>query len=191
MEFLPGLKLSLLNGWIYLALFYGLFGLFLLICPKPIVNKLYSVAGWEKRYYVLSAIGKPFSLLCFALIILSPIKINTPLFWVGTGIYILGCVIMFIALFVYRNTPVGQPVQSGIYQYSRNPQWVGLALVSVGTCVACGNGLALLLIGFGILLYHFRILGEESACLKAYGKSYMNYMVSVPRYLGLVKKREL
>lgn len=189
MEFLPGLKLSWLNGWMYLALFYGLFGLFLLICPRPIIKKLYSVAGWEKRYYVLSAIGKPFSLLCFALIILSPLQLNTPLFWVGTGIYILGCVIMFIALFTYRNTPVDQPVQSGIYQYSRNPQWVGLLLVCVGTCIACGNGLALLLISMGGVLYHFRILGEESACLKAYGQSYKDYMAAVPRYFGWRKKR--
>jgi len=191
MEFLPVLKLSWLNGWIYLVIFYGLFGFFLLGCPKSIVKKLYSRSDWGKRNYLLSAMGKPFSLACFALIIFSPIKLNSLVFWIGSGLYSTGCVVMFIALFNFRNTPVGQPVQSGIYQYSRNPQWVGLALVSVGTCVACGNGLALLLIGFGILFYHFRILGEESACLKAYGKSYMNYMVSVPRYLGLVKKRDL
>lgn len=188
MAFIPDLKLQWWNGWVYLAIFYGLFGLFLLTSPKAVVKRLYSVAGWRKRYYILSAIGKPFSLACLTLIILSPIKPNTPAFWIGNGLYIAGSLIMFMALFTYRNTPVDQPVQSGLYRYSRNPQWLGLVLIFVSTCMVCANGFALILISLGIVLYHFRILGEESACLEVYGQSYRDYMAAVPRYMGLRKK---
>ena len=83
MEFIPDLQLGRMNGWIPIFVFSALFGLFLLSCPKPIVKKLYSVKGWSKRDYTLSAIGKPFSLAFLALIILSPLKVGTTIFWIG------------------------------------------------------------------------------------------------------------
>jgi len=182
MQFIPDLQLGWLNGWVPLAFFYVMFGLFLLSCPKPIVKKLYSVKGWSKREYILSAIGKPYSLACFALIIMSPLKIGLDVLWAGMILYVLGCIIMFIALFEYRATLADKPVRTGIYQYSRNPQWVGLALMFFGAAVACGNGLAVLLFLGGVGFYHFRILGEEKACLAAYGKPYQDYLNTVRRY---------
>jgi len=190
MEFLPELKLGWGNGWLYLALFYSCFGIYLISCSKAIVKKLYSVAGWEKRYYILSAIGKPLSLISLTLIILSPIKFNTTIFWLGTFIYLAGFLIMFIALWIYHQTPADAPVRGGIYQFSRNPQWLGLILIFIGACISCGNGLALLLMSVGIVMYHFRILGEESACLKAYGQTFQDYIDSVPRYFGLKKVKK-
>ena len=182
MQFITDLQLGWLNGWVPLAFFYILFGLFLLNCPKPIVKKLYSVKGWSRREYILSAIGKPHSLACFGLVIMSPLKIGSVVFWVGLLLYMFGCIIMFIALFEYRATPADQPVRTGIYQYSRNPQWVGLALMFFGTAFACGNGLAILLFFGGVGFYHFRILGEEKACLAVYGKPYQDYLNLVRRY---------
>lgn len=190
MAFIPELKLGWLNGWVHLAIFYGCFGLYLLATPKAIVKKLYSVRGWEKQYYRLAAIGKPFSVASLTLLIFSPINFQPAVFWPGTLVYLAGFAIMFSALFTYRKTPTDQAVLGGLYQYSRNPQWVGLALIFIGTGICCGNGLALLLMGFGIVLYHFRILGEESACLKAYGESHQKYMDEVPRYFGFIRKKE-
>jgi protein-S-isoprenylcysteine O-methyltransferase Ste14 len=188
MVFLPELKLGWLNGWLYLAFFYTCFGIYLLSCSRGVVKKLYSIRGWEGRYYRLSIFGKPFSIAALVLIILSPLRVNTILFWVSTIVYIAGFVIMFTALFIYRKTPVDEGVTGGIYQYSRNPQWIGLVLIFIGTCISCGNGLALLMMSVGIVLYHFRILGEESACLRDYGQSFQDYMDSVPRYFGLARK---
>ena len=182
MQFIPDLQIGWLNGWILLAFFYVLFGLFLLSCPKSIVKKLYSVKGWSKRERILSVIGKPFSLVCLALIIMSPLKIGSVIFGVGLVLYVIGFIIMFIALFEYRATPVDQPVRTGIYQYSRNPQWAGLVMLLFGVAIACGNGLAVLLLIGGIGLYHFRILGEEKACLAAYGQPYQDYLNTVHRY---------
>lgn len=182
MEFIPDLQLGRMNGWVPLVFFYALFGLFLMSCPKPIVKKLYSVKGWSKRDYTLSAIGKPFSLVFLALIILSPLKVGTTIFWIGAALYAIGFLIIFIALFDYRATPVDQPVRTGIYKYSRNPQWAGLELMFLGTAVACGNCLAILLLLVCASLYHFRILGEEKACLEAYGEPFQDYLGSVHRY---------
>ena len=182
MQFIPDLQIGWLNGWVPLAIFYVLFGLFLLSCPKPIVKKLYSVKGWSKSEYILSAVGKPFALACFALTIMSPLKIGSAVLGIGLMLYALGFVIMFIALFEYRSTPADQPVRTGIYQYSRNPQWAGLALMFFGIAIACGNWLAVLLFLGGASLYHFRILGEEKACLAEYGKPDKDYLNTVRRY---------
>lgn len=64
----------------------------------------------------------------------------------------------------------------------RNPQLIGLALIFLGSVIASGNGLAILLFCDSLILYHFRILGEERACLNAYGKTYQVYLKSVRRY---------
>jgi len=183
MLFIPDLQIGLLNGWVPIVFFYALFGLYLLSCPKPIVKKLYSVKGWSKRDYTLSAIGKPFSLAYLALVIISPLKIGSAVFWIGIVLYALGFIIMFSALFEYRATPADQPVRTGIYQYSRNPQWAGLELMFLGTATACGNGLAILLLLISASLYHYRILGEEKACLEAYGEPFQDYLGSARRYL--------
>jgi protein-S-isoprenylcysteine O-methyltransferase Ste14 len=81
-----------------------------------------------------------------------------------------------------------QPVTRGVYRFSRNPQNVGLVLAFIGTAVAVGSWLMVLL---GILLgigAHSRILAEERACLMQYGTAYQTYMDTVPRYFGLPKQ---
>lgn len=182
MVFLPDLQIGRLNGWLPIVIFYFLFGLFLLTCPKPIIKKLYRVTVQSKQEYVQSRIGKSFSLLGLALMVFSPLKLHTVDIWLGSFLYLLGYAVMFIALFEYRKTPVHEAVIGGIYQRSRNPQWVGLGLIFFGTAIMTGNGLALILFICGLFIYHYRILGEERACLTAYGKPYQKYLDSVPRY---------
>ena len=188
MEFLPNLKIGWFNGWLFLVFFYSLFGLYLLTCPKYIVKNLFSVSGWSKQHYILSGIGKPFSLAAILLITLTPIHSDKAIFGIGIGIYLVGCVIIFSALFTFRNTAEGQPVRNGIYRYSRNPQWAGLVLILIGTDIAVGNILAMIFSCIGFIFYHYRILGEEKACLKDYGQSYQNYLNTVPRYIGITRK---
>jgi len=182
MDFLPILRIGWLNGWLPLAIFYTFFGLFLLTCKKSIVKKLYSVAGWSKREYVLSGIRKPFSLAIIALMIFTPLRIFLLNFWIGLFIYGAGFIVMFVALFEFKRIPEKEVAATGIYRYTRNPQWVGLVLILFGTCLMAGNGAALVLFTGSLSLYHFRILGEERACLAAYGKQYQKYLDSVPRY---------
>lgn len=190
MNFLPDLQLSWWNGWIFLAIFYFAFAVFLLTFSKPVVKKLYKVSGWEKYHYQLAAVGKLLTAASLILVVFSPIKFNTPLFWLGLMIYLTGFAVMFVGLLVFRTTPAGQPVRDGIYQYSRNPQWVGLAMIFLGTSISCGNGLALLLITTAVILFHYRLLGEESACLQEYGQPFQQYLDTVPRYFGLPRKQE-
>jgi protein-S-isoprenylcysteine O-methyltransferase Ste14 len=186
MELIPQFDPGWLNGWVPLVIFYLPFGLLMLIWPKEIVKKLYAVSGWSRSERILSLAGKPFALATIVLLTLTPLKLWQPVFWVGAGIYLLGFVIMFVALFDYRNTPAGQAVQRGLYRYSRNPQWLGLMLMFIGSGVMVGSWLIVLLMFVAVVFYHFRILGEERACLADYGEPYRAYLDRVPRYFGLI-----
>ncbi|MBN1428336.1 MAG: hypothetical protein JXB07_08120 [Anaerolineae bacterium] len=182
MELLPAMKLGWLNGWLMLALFFLVFGILILVFPKEIVAKLYNTTGWSRNQRILTSTGKILSAACMILVIFTPLKIGQGIFIVGSVVYLLGFAGMVVALFNYRNTPADQPATQGLYRISRNPQWVSLAIMSIGTCMAVGSWAAVLLFAIAVLFYHFRLLGEEQACLNSYGESYRDFMKRVPRY---------
>ena len=53
----------------------------------------------------------------------------------------------------------------------------------LGACVAIGSWTAVMLWLVSAVGYHFRILGEETACAAQYGAEYGNYRNRVPRYV--------
>ncbi len=114
------------------------------------------------------------SLAVFVLVALTPLDSTTVVFWVGSALFFVGLGGLVVALFNFRHTPAGEPARQGLYRVSRNPQWVMLVLMSLGTCLAAGS--------WAVLCYHFRILAEERACLVQYGEAYRAYMQQIPRY---------
>ncbi len=182
MEWLPELKLGWSNGWLLPGAFYLIFGILMLLTPKDIVAKLFSVSGWSRQQVIFSVIGKPFSLACLGIIIFSPLKIGQNVFMVGSVVFLVGFTGMMIALSNFRSTPSDQPVTQGLYRISRNPQWISLAAMFLGSCIAIGSWLAILLLLIAVVFYHFRILGEERACLNRFGEPYQSYLKRVPRY---------
>jgi protein-S-isoprenylcysteine O-methyltransferase Ste14 len=86
------------------------------------------------------------------------------------------------ALYFFRKTPVGQPVINGPYRASRNPQWLGLFLVLLGSAIAVGIWLYIGIVAVVGVIYHIQILDEEKACIQKYGASYHDYMKRIPRY---------
>lgn len=185
MELMPAMTLGWLNGWIMLGSFYLVFGVLMATFPKDVVAKLFSISGWSRGHRILSAVGKPFALACLGLIIFTPLKIGQEVFFIGGALFVAGFVGMVVALVNYRNTPTDQPATGGLYRVSRNPQWVALSLMFLGTSIAVGSWAAVTLFLVAAGFYHFRILGEETACLKQYGASYKDYMDRVPRYFLL------
>jgi len=182
MELVPALEIGWLNGWIPLCLLCLIECLLLMVFPKDVVARLFDRSGWDKKQRTFTVIGKLFSLACLVLIILTPLKIGSNAFIMGTIPYILGLVGLIIAIFNFKNTPIGQPVTGGLYRVSRHPQILMLFVLFLGICVAIGSWLALLMLMMSKLFQHLGILAEEEACLEQYGDSYRAYMKRVPRY---------
>jgi protein-S-isoprenylcysteine O-methyltransferase Ste14 len=186
MELFPALKLGWINGWLMLASFYLVFGFMLLLSPRAVVKRLYDVPVWNSQQRVLSLMGTPFSLACITLIVFTPLKISQAVFMAGLVVFAVGFAGMISALIVFRRTPLDQLVTGGLYRISRNPQWVSLCLMILGTGIAIGSWTVVLLLLVIVVFTHFRILGEERSCAKRYGEPYQEFLQRVPRYLLFV-----
>jgi protein-S-isoprenylcysteine O-methyltransferase Ste14 len=185
-ELFPELRLGLTSGWLPLAAFFIIYAVLLLTFSQHVRQRLYDRADWTRQQRTISAISGPFALVGIVLITLTPLKLGQPIFLVGTLIYLGGFLAFVRSLFDFKNAPAGKPATDGLYRWSRNPQWVAFALVVLSTGLMVGSFAAIGFLSVRIALNHARILGEERACIQAYGDAYLDYMQKVPRYiLGL------
>lgn len=73
---------------------------------------------------------------------------------------------------------------NGIYKYSRNPMYVGLALLLFSWLLWLGNPYNLILFfAFIIVMNHIQIKPEEEALKVLFGESFNEYCKSVRRWL--------
>jgi protein-S-isoprenylcysteine O-methyltransferase Ste14 len=91
---------------------------------------------------------------------------------------------VMVSLHDFRSAPVDQPVTTGTYRVTRNPQWIGLVLVYLGATLAVATWFHLALLTVIVITYHYQILLEESVCGRFYGDKYKAYLQQVPRYVG-------
>ena len=75
-------------------------------------------------------------------------------------------------------------VTGGLYRYTRNPMYLGLALIALGVWVMLGTLSALLPIAafIGIIEYHF-IRAEERFLESIFGGQYLGYKGRVRRWI--------
>jgi protein-S-isoprenylcysteine O-methyltransferase Ste14 len=74
-------------------------------------------------------------------------------------------------------------VTHGIYKVSRNPIYLSLALLLIGTLLINGTLIFLILTILVILNLHYLILREEKLLSKIYGKAFSRYCGGTPRYI--------
>ena len=75
-------------------------------------------------------------------------------------------------------------VTTGIYQYSRNPAFLGFDFMYIGILLMYGNLLTLGFSAFAMVMLHLQILQEERYLETAFGSAYTAYKNQVFRYLG-------
>jgi protein-S-isoprenylcysteine O-methyltransferase Ste14 len=185
MELFPDLRIAWLNGWIPYLVLVLVEGALLRFFPDEVRARLLDRSLWTRKQALITTIGKAFSLVCIVLVILTPLKIGSLVFYAGMVIYALGLAGLIVALFNFKNTPPGEPVRLGLYRVSRHPQLVALFVAFLGMTLAIGSWIALLVLVISRVIQHYSILAEEEACLEQYGESYRQYMREAPRYLGL------
>ena len=79
---------------------------------------------------------------------------------------------------------VSSLVTSGIYQYSRNPMYLGLVLILLGWAFYLSHFLAFVLLPVFILyMTRFQIQPEEQMMARKFGKTYQAYLNKVRRWI--------
>jgi protein-S-isoprenylcysteine O-methyltransferase Ste14 len=182
MEPFPALSLGWLNGWIALALLVLVDGILFLTYPKPALARVWNRSGWSRKQAVFTVVGKLFALIFLVLIALTPLKIGAPVFYLGSVLAALGLAGLAKALIDFRDTPLGEPVDRGVYRISRHPQIVMSSAVLLGACIAVGSWTALIVFAAARFFSHWGLVAEEEICLKQYGNAYREYLQRVPRY---------
>lgn len=75
-------------------------------------------------------------------------------------------------------------ISQGIYRISRNPMYLGMALIQTAAGIGLANGWVLALLPVSVLIIYFSaIRHEESYLEKKFGEDYMRYKTSVRRWI--------
>jgi protein-S-isoprenylcysteine O-methyltransferase Ste14 len=75
-------------------------------------------------------------------------------------------------------------VASGLFRYTRNPMYLGMALLVAATAVWFASLVGVVVLaGFCVYLTRFQIRPEERAMLRRFGAPYDIYMKQVRRWL--------
>jgi protein-S-isoprenylcysteine O-methyltransferase Ste14 len=114
------------------------------------------------------------------------------------GISILGLIITFIGvsffilamIFMKTSWRAGIDkatntilITSGLYKYSRNPAFVGMGFMFIGTAIAYANLITVVLAIVVVVGLHAQILQEEKHMKETFEKEYIEYAKKTPRYL--------
>ena len=111
---------------------------------------------------------------------------------------ILGVVTGIVAVIIFASATitmknswrVGIPeektslITNGIYNWSRNPAFVGFDLLYASICLMFFNMPLLLVSIWAAVMLHLQILQEEEHMLKMFGKEYEQYKKHTLRYFG-------
>lgn len=111
--------------------------------------------------------------------------------WVGVGLCFAGVLVLLASLVSFgRSFRVGIDVEhpdklvtTGIFAISRNPIYIGFALVLIGEFLVFPNWIPLACLVAGVVLFHRQVLREESFMRDHYGPQYAHYCRRVRRYL--------
>ena len=79
-------------------------------------------------------------------------------------------------------------ITEGIYQYSRNPAFLGFDMVYMGILLIYCNIPLILFTLFAMGMLHLQIKQEEVYLQTVFGEKYVDYRRKVHRYLGRKRK---
>lgn len=139
------------------------------------------------NYRIVSTVSSLIWLLGTVYSIFLPFKLGTVWFYIGLFIFLVGLVVLTIALVNFAKTPVDEPIIQGIYRYSRHPMYMALFLIYLSVGIAAASWVFLLISILWLLLLPVTTANEERYCLEKYGDIYRNYMNRTPRWVGMPK----
>ena len=144
--------------------------------PPPAVVLLIGVLMWLVARYGIAALGSTWQI------------------WLGLPFIAAGlaCIIPSFRAFQQAKTTINPVtieatstlVTSGLFQYSRNPMYLGLALILTGWAFSLGPMLMLLgPLVFVLFIDRFQIAPEERVMSAKFGSAYADYKTRVRRWL--------
>ena len=126
-------------------------------------------------------------IMLFIYTIFLPLQLGTAWLYSGLSIFLLGVIIYLSTVAPWANTPIAQPITTGIYRYSRHPMYLSIFVQLIGIGTASASWIFLLVTIALIALSNIAIDPEERGCIEKYGSAYREYMDRTPRRIGMPK----
>lgn len=179
----------------------------LMLCPVLVVVRLIMLRRSGTRGLHFGNIDKkdflipPFALIYFYCILAAafgwPLAAaarfftSGPIAWAGVALCFAGLVFVALSLLAFGTSfrvgiDVDHPdelVTSGVFAISRNPIYVGFALVLLGEFLVFPDWIPLLYLVVAVWLFNRQVLREETFLRQHYGREYADYCKRVRRYL--------
>lgn len=111
---------------------------------------------------------------------------------VGLAVAGVGGALVAAALGLFRRTgqdpepwkPTPEIISTGVYRFTRNPMYVGMALLQAGIGVGLGNAWVVALVPVSLaVVYAIAVRHEEAYLERKFGAAYLAYKTSVRRWL--------
>ena len=112
--------------------------------------------------------------------------------WIGAIVAVAGAALIGGAVGVFRKsgedpkpwTATGQVLATGLYARSRNPMYLGMAVVQFGLALAFGTLMGTLLTFVAVGVVGAKVIAREEAYLTAkFGAAYRAYQARVSRWI--------
>jgi protein-S-isoprenylcysteine O-methyltransferase Ste14 len=154
---------------------------------QPIPDKAGVIIFPPLLYFIVLVAGLAISYI-FSYKFLSP----DFAFPIGGVLLIAGFAILFRAArtFVKNNNPVNPSgstqliISSGIYQYTRNPMYLGLTMIFMGISILTNAWFSFVLLPPLLMIVQKGIIEREEKYLtRKFGNEYLNYKSKVRRWL--------
>lgn len=177
--------------WLFLTIFY-LFEMKKAYVSKENISKKASISIWfMELVHTMLVAGSSF--FGFWLI-----QIDTKIsILLGMILIIIGLILMlggmkeFGSIKKLSGLDNSKLVTTGIYKYSRNPQYLGWFITLFGISFLGHSILSFLLTFLFIVIIHFRIIKlEEPYLSRIFGNEYELYKKSTSRYFSISKKQD-
>jgi protein-S-isoprenylcysteine O-methyltransferase Ste14 len=151
------------------------------LIPPPLIALTFAMGLWG-----LAQLDFGFS---FEKILNDDLRLGASTFFVATGLFFSAAGVISFKLAKTTVNPLkpeqaSSLVSSGIYQFSRNPMYVGFCFFLVAISLFLNTlWIVLILPAFMLYLSRFQIMPEERALTKIFGDAYIEYQSHVRRWL--------
>lgn len=184
-------------GIVILIIFYSIYlGKMILQKKKGIQTDQMARNKQKNKVFYIELILKiaTYMVVIVEIISLFAVSSKLPLIFTISGLVLgmIGDIIFAMAVFTMQDSwragiaehDKTQIITKGIYQFSRNPAFLGFDCVYIGFVLMFFNLPLLLFSIFAIIMLHLQILQEEQYLTKVFGETYTNYKKNVYRYIG-------